>query len=341
MDASRARQKLNPARLRDQMFAYTVTNQFINTFIEVGLPFILRGGLKFWKSRNGSSTSSSPGAKKRVVFEDEKEKGTVEEREFLKKVRDEAALPDFDLFQEYSEMATQFGYVALWSTIWPLAPLMALLNNFLELRSDAYKMTVHHRRPIPTRTDTIGPWLNALTFLSWLSALTNSALVYLFCPRSTAQCPGTSTANAKYLNKVHQHLVSASGAQPADSGADAEKGATMQLLVMSLLIALAASHGYIALRLIVRHVIERIFWKGSREVKDRETDERTIKERFVRSCLYQQDEESANKSLRGIKDVTTGVDIVHTADGAITDSDTSFWVNDEGLEEISRVSKEG
>ena len=42
---------------------------------------------------------------------------------------------------------------------------MSLINNWLELRSDAFKIAVHTRRPIPARTDTIGPWLDALAFL--------------------------------------------------------------------------------------------------------------------------------------------------------------------------------
>lgn len=63
---------------------------------------------------------------------------------------------------------------------------MALVNNFFEIRSDAYKMTVHFRRPIPMRTDTIGAWLDMLTFLTWLAALVNSSLVYLFSPAFSA-----------------------------------------------------------------------------------------------------------------------------------------------------------
>ena len=45
-----------------------------------------------------------------------------EDREFMERVRREVALPEYTLFADYSEMVTQFGYVALWSTIWPLAP---------------------------------------------------------------------------------------------------------------------------------------------------------------------------------------------------------------------------
>src|SRR5690606_4821260 len=120
MDTMNARNKLNPARLRDQMFAFTVTNQIINTFTEVGLRFVLRGVntcLNKAKPSNGNGDS----LKKKVVFEDEKERGGLEERAYLERIRSEAALPEYDLFADYNEMVVQFGYVALWSTIWPLA----------------------------------------------------------------------------------------------------------------------------------------------------------------------------------------------------------------------------
>jgi anoctamin-10 len=122
--------KLDSGRLRGQMFAYTVTNQAVNTFVEVGLPFVLRRVDEFRKKRTHSKAPSSAssvvsgsdnGAKKRVVFEDEKERGGLVERVFLDRVRQEAALPEYDLFVDYSEMVVQFGYVVLWSTIWPLA----------------------------------------------------------------------------------------------------------------------------------------------------------------------------------------------------------------------------
>ena len=54
---------------------------------------------------------------------------------------------------------------------------MSLLNNIFEFPSDAFKIVTHFCRPLPHRTDTIGPWLDCLSFLAWLSALTNSALL--------------------------------------------------------------------------------------------------------------------------------------------------------------------
>ena len=46
--------------------------------------------------------------------------------------------------------------------------VMALINNWLEMRSDAFKIATHFRRPIPIRTDSIGPWLDTLVDKSLL-----------------------------------------------------------------------------------------------------------------------------------------------------------------------------
>ena len=303
--------KLNSARLQDQMFAYTVTNQVVNTFLEVGLPFVLR---LISKERNEEGKSSSSKGK-RVGFEDdvrdrelndtrdntttEKTEKTSsphahaskEERTFLARVRAEAALPEYDVFGDYSEMVVQFGYVVLWSGIWPLAcgewafllrwlsfslssffvvMLMnffffafdrwraiatSFLNNILEQRSDAFKMTVHVRRPIPARTDTIGPWLDTLSFLAWLGALTNAALVYLFHSPSTT--PNTHTKHHPILN-LNTNLTGSTTELRIPTAAPTRE----ELFLRAALIALAASHGYLLMRAVVREVLERAVGGG-------------------------------------------------------------------------------
>lgn len=135
-DSVNARTKLNPKRLQDQMFAFMVTNQVVNTFLEIGLPFVLRAVTSFRSGKGlslaapaagASGANANGGKKKRVAFEDQPAgsgEGELEEeeREFMDAVKKEVALPAYDLFADYSEMVTQFGYIALWSTIWPLAP---------------------------------------------------------------------------------------------------------------------------------------------------------------------------------------------------------------------------
>jgi anoctamin-10 len=48
------------------------------------------------------------------------------------------------------------------------------------VRSDAAKICTSRRRPIPHRADSIGPWLDNLSFIAWLGTLTNCTLIYLF-----------------------------------------------------------------------------------------------------------------------------------------------------------------
>ncbi|KAF8994055.1 calcium-activated chloride channel-domain-containing protein [Cyathus striatus] len=318
------RTKLNPRRLRDQMFAYTVTNQAVNTFMEIGLPYVMRFVQK--------KSSSSSNGKKKVVFEDEKERGGEVERVFLEKVREEIALPEYNLFADYSEMVIQFGYVVLWSGIWPLAGAMALLNNILELRSDAFKLTVHNRRPIPMRTDTIGPWLDALTFLTWLGALTNTALVYLFSPtvlswsHISSSILSAPTDGSTLL--AEEHLVNASGAAgDAQWGVDGSNPltypATRDLLLRAFLLALAASHAYFVARAVVRHVLDRVVWRASREVEEREGEERRVRSRFLGGA--------AEESELGLK-----MEKVMGEDG----DGMGFWEHDEGVQEIRRIVKE-
>ncbi|KIJ95509.1 hypothetical protein K443DRAFT_682955 [Laccaria amethystina LaAM-08-1] len=314
MDLDNARRKLNPTRLRDQMFAYTVTGQIVDTFNEVGLPFVWKAIAAFRKSK---STATDSGSKKRVVFEDEKERGGIEERVFLDRVRAEAALPEYDLFVDYNEMVVQFGYVVLWSTIWPLAGVMAFLNNLLEIRSDAFKIAVHNRRPFAMRTDTIGPWLDALTFLTWVGALTNSALVYLFSP----------------------DLLSASAIVPADhkhhhqrSGDD--PNAMKELLLKAVLVSLVASHGYMLVSVLVRHVVERVWWVASKEVKEREVEERTVKERFLSGVGVGDGQTTLGQQQEREQGEQDNQEEKRDADPM------GFWEHDEGLEEIQRLSKE-
>lgn len=126
-DQNAAKAKLDRSRLEGQMFAYTVTNQATDFLTEVGLPFLTRAYTlvrsgKYRSSLFGLGMGLGTPRKKRVGFEDDKNGAARDEREFLERVRREVSLPQYELFGDFDEMVTQFGYVALWSTIWPLAP---------------------------------------------------------------------------------------------------------------------------------------------------------------------------------------------------------------------------
>ncbi|KAK6102968.1 Calcium-activated chloride channel family protein [Brugia pahangi] len=90
------------------------------------------------------------------------------------------------LFEEYLEMVIQFGFVTLFVSAFPLAPLFALVNNILEIRVDAYKYVVATRRPIPERARDIGIWLPILSMISRAAVLVNACIIAFtsdFIPR--------------------------------------------------------------------------------------------------------------------------------------------------------------
>ncbi|XP_024136617.2 anoctamin-7 isoform X1 [Oryzias melastigma] len=90
------------------------------------------------------------------------------------------------LFEEYLEMVLQFGFITIFVAAFPLAPLFALLNNWVEIRLDAHKFVCEYRRPVAERTQNIGVWFSILEGLSHLSVIANAFLIAFtsdFLPR--------------------------------------------------------------------------------------------------------------------------------------------------------------
>lgn len=61
-------------------------------------------------------------------------------------------------FDDYLELFLQFGYVSLFSCVYPLAAVFAVLNNITEIYSDALKMCRVYKRPFSEPTANIGVW---------------------------------------------------------------------------------------------------------------------------------------------------------------------------------------
>ncbi|XP_008287924.1 anoctamin-5 isoform X2 [Stegastes partitus] len=81
------------------------------------------------------------------------------------------------LFYEYLEMVIQFGFITLFVASFPLAPLLALINNIIEVRVDAWKLTTQFRRPVAAKAHSIGAWEEILNGVAVLSVVTNAFIV--------------------------------------------------------------------------------------------------------------------------------------------------------------------
>ncbi|MEQ2165933.1 hypothetical protein GOODEAATRI_022250, partial [Goodea atripinnis] len=80
----------------------------------------------------------------------------------------------------------QFSFTTIFVAAFPLAPLLALLNNILEIRLDAIKMVRLERRLIARKTNDIGVWTKILEAVGVLAVIANGLVIGIssdFIPR--------------------------------------------------------------------------------------------------------------------------------------------------------------
>ncbi|XP_042267499.1 anoctamin-3 isoform X3 [Thunnus maccoyii] len=145
-----------------QMGVIMFFKQIWNNFMELGYPL-----LQNWWSRRKMKKGGGGGLN----------------------VENKSQLPQWDkdwnlqpmnahgLVDEYLEMVLQFGFTTIFVAAFPLAPLLALLNNIIEIRLDAYKFVTQWRRPMPARATDIGIWHGILEGIGVLAVITNAFVI--------------------------------------------------------------------------------------------------------------------------------------------------------------------
>ena len=84
----------------------------------------------------------------------------------------EAKRPVYDPMLDLARLSLEFGYVLMFTVVWPLAPLCLLLVSVLEQRASALRLTVSCQRPTSgLRCDGLGTgdaWFHILALLAWV-----------------------------------------------------------------------------------------------------------------------------------------------------------------------------
>ncbi|KAH6923688.1 hypothetical protein HPB50_005150 [Hyalomma asiaticum] len=143
-----------------QLAIVMVGKQVINNIQEIGQPLVMN----WWRSWRRDHMTRDSGDRRGSV--------TRWEADYVL-----AQWHTLSLFDEYLEMAIQFGFVTLFVAAFPLAPLFALLNNIVEIRLDAYKYTSQMRRPLAERVPNIGAWQVILKGVSVFAVICNAFLI--------------------------------------------------------------------------------------------------------------------------------------------------------------------
>ncbi|XP_065660186.1 anoctamin-4 isoform X3 [Hydra vulgaris] len=137
-----------------QLVIIMVGQQIIGNTMEILIPF-LKNKYRNWRYEKLTSYTAS----------DEPQWVTDFEGEMQTK---------FSLFWQYLEIVLQFGFVTMFVAAFPLAPLVALLNNIIEIRLDAVNFIHNFRRTHPSPAEDIGAWYGILATLTMFSTIVNA-----------------------------------------------------------------------------------------------------------------------------------------------------------------------
>ncbi|KAK7891976.1 hypothetical protein WMY93_023939 [Mugilogobius chulae] len=171
--------------LRKRLASLLIVTQLINQVTEVVVPFLVD---RFISAPNRAETEDDP-------QED--------------KFRNQGTLPVFPgLFAEYIELLVQFGYLSLFSCVFPLTAVLLLINNLTEIRSDAYKICKLFRKPFCAPVANMGVWQIAFEVLSFVSVVSNCWLLML-SPQIQVQCleGELSCTNVLLLAVAMEHVL--------------------------------------------------------------------------------------------------------------------------------------
>ena len=92
-------------------------------------------------------------------------------------VETDADLDDSELLEEHLEVLITFAFAALFTTAFPLAPLLAMLSFALETKVDTYKLLYTMVRPMPRKATSIDSWLSCYQVVGVCSVVTNLLIV--------------------------------------------------------------------------------------------------------------------------------------------------------------------
>jgi len=80
-------------------------------------------------------------------------------------------------FSDYGVLVLQFAYATMFISAYPLASALALVNNYVMQRLNAWKFCQMCRRPEPRSCEDIGSWFNILEIISYMAVFVSSGLV--------------------------------------------------------------------------------------------------------------------------------------------------------------------
>lgn len=177
--------------LETQMVSLVLTKATLGQVMEIALPWIT-SRVKQWQARWRSRKSRAlPAARARSGADSHDASAEASDSSSQCSKHDELVVCSarnryvyesklgkyHSTMEDYSELVIQFGFLVLFGVAFPLASVINIVNNMLEVRTDAYKILVLSQRVDADDAADIGAWYAILEVLNVLSVWTNVALL--------------------------------------------------------------------------------------------------------------------------------------------------------------------
>ncbi|KAI5251482.1 putative plasma membrane stress response protein [Aureobasidium subglaciale] len=171
--------RVDAHRLQEEVISLSMAGQVINFGEEFVLPYVKRQLMEAYRKYKDGQEVTTLHQRMHSEYTKALLVDAPQEQSLLARLRAEATTPPYDVQEDTMEMCNQFGYLTMFGVAYPLMPLDFLINNWIELRGDFFKLINECQRPPPIRSDTIGPLVSALEFLTWLGTLSTAALFHM------------------------------------------------------------------------------------------------------------------------------------------------------------------
>lgn len=169
--------EVNKLRLNNQFNYFIITNQIIGLILEFIVPLILPIilNLKIVKNLLNSKSLKEEELKIEIKLND-----SNEEIEFLNEIRQNFNKPLFDLNAEYRQIINQFGYLSIFGPIWSIGSIPSIIITIIQYKLDYIKFLKYSKFSIPSRNNTIKPWINFIKFLSLTGTVISSLITMMY-----------------------------------------------------------------------------------------------------------------------------------------------------------------
>ncbi len=157
--------------LQTQLASLVITKATIQQLLEIGIPTLMIGikRAKMWivARRAGESVSSR-------LLERLLRTGSGDEEDEVDDIAESKLGTYRSTIEDYGELVIQYGYIALFGLAFPPAAIVCLINNMIEIRSDAFKILFISKRTPANDAADIGKWLDMLKLISVFAVWTNA-----------------------------------------------------------------------------------------------------------------------------------------------------------------------